>query len=791
MPEVRAGKAGNLPSEVSSFIGRRRELGEVKRLLADSRLVTLTGVGGTGKTRLALRVAADVRRAFADGVWFVDLAELHDLALHTQEVQDPDVLAFLVAAALGLRDQGGAPLRMLAEQLADWRLMLILDNCEHLLPACAILTEELLRACPRLRVLATSREPLTIAGETAYSVPPLPVPDLRRRPGLAQVSRCESVALFLARAEVVVPGFGLTAGNRRAVADLCRRLDGLPLAIELAAAWSRVLSPEQILDRLADRFSLLSRARRDVPQRQRTLRACVDWSFELCAKPERVLWARLSVFAGGFELDAVEGVCADDSLPDTDMLDLVTGLLEKSILIRADQGDGSARYRMLETISGYGQEKLIEDGEQSLLRQRHRDWHLQLVVRARGEWVSDRQAYWLARLGREHPNLRAAVEYCLAESGEAEDALRIVATLPLHYWWTRGLFGEGRRWLDRALAQATGASALHARALLVNSQLALAQGDADTGMRLLDQGEDLARRLDNGTEIGHAAYIRGLGALFANDLPRAIDILTRARTILSTQPEPDLDVQMNMLITLGVAAGLAGEREWADVVQREMLAVAESRQGALYRALALWGGAVAAWVQGDLPHAAAQAVENLRIARALTQENPYNLALGLETLAWITAGRQHYRRAATLLGATDRFFADSGTSIASMEQFTGHHNACERQARDALGDAAFTEAFRHGQALTREDILAYALEEEHRPAPSSSAAATPLTRREQQVAGLIAQGLSNKNIATALVIAQRTAEGHVERILTKLGFTSRAQVAAWVVEHQGAAQEPH
>ncbi|MBP2329466.1 putative ATPase [Kibdelosporangium banguiense] len=427
-----------------------------------------------------------------------------------------------------MRDHGGgASLRTLAEQLAGRRLMLILDNCEHLLPACAILTAALLRTCPRLRVLLTSREPLTIRGETVYLVPPLPAPNPRHLSSLVEVSRCESVALFLARAEVAVPGFGLTADNYIAVAD---------------------------------RFSLLSRARRDAPRRQRTLRACVDWSFELCAKPERVLWARLSVFVGGFELDAVEGVCADDRLPDTDMLDLVTGLLEKSILIRADQGDGSARYRMLETICGYGQEKLIEDGEQSLLRQRHRDWHQQLVTRARGEWVSDRQAYWLARLGREHPNLRAAVEYCLAESGEAEDALRIVATLPLHYWWTRGLFGEGRRWLDRALAQATGASALHARALLVNSQLALAQRDADTGARLLDQGEDLALYLDDSTEIGYSAYLRGISALLANDLPRAIETLERARTILSTQPEPDLDVQMNMLTSLGAATGLAGER---------------------------------------------------------------------------------------------------------------------------------------------------------------------------------------------------------------------------------------
>jgi predicted ATPase len=321
MPTAGRATIGNLSAEVTSFVGRRREVGEVKRALAESRLVTLTGVGGTGKTRLAVRVAGDLRRVFGDGVWFVDLTQLHGPELVARELQDPDVLAFLVTATLGLRQAGGSPLQTLVGELADRRMLLVLDNCEHLLPGSAVFADRLLRGCPEVRILATSREPLAIAGEVLLPVPPLSAPDLRQRPSLAELGRCESVALFLARVQAAVPAFQLTQANHVAVAELCHRLDGLPLAIELAAARVRALAPEQILGRMADRFALLSRGSRSAPERQQTLRACVDWSFDLCAKEERLLWARLSVFVGGFELDAVEGVCADEKLAEVDLLE--------------------------------------------------------------------------------------------------------------------------------------------------------------------------------------------------------------------------------------------------------------------------------------------------------------------------------------------------------------------------------------------------------------------------------------------------------------------------------------
>jgi predicted ATPase/DNA-binding NarL/FixJ family response regulator len=779
---------GNLPLELTSFVGRRREVGEVRRLLGETRLVTLTGVGGTGKTRLALRVAAELRRAFPDGVWFVDLTQLHDMGPYTQDVQDPDVLAFRVTATLGLREQGGRPpLQVLAEQLADRQLLLVLDNCEHLLPACAVLADTLLRSSTRLRILITSREPLTIAGEVVFPVPPLAAPDPGRRLSLADLGGCESVALFVDRARATAADFELTEDNRVAVAELCHRLDGLPLAIELAAARIRLLAPKEILSRLTDRFALLSRGSRAAPQRQQTLRACMDWSFDLCPKPERALWARLSVFAGEFELDAVEGICADGELPEADLLDLVAGLVDKSILVRGDLRDGpaeAARYRMLETIRDFGQDELRKAGDDAVVRRRHRDWYERLVARASMEWVSHRQAYWLARLAGEHLNLRAALEYCLAEPGEAEAALRLTVGVPRQYWWSRGLFGEGRRWLDRALAQAITATALRSRALLLNSYLAFAQGDPAAATRLLDEGEDLARRLDAPAELAYADCLHGIGRLFANDLPAAVETLGRARATLSGDPDRDLDLYLNVVIALGTAVGLAGDHQRATACQQEALAIVEPRGEGRHRSNALWMGGLVAWFRGDLREAAAQQVESLRLKQASGSGDRYGTTLCLEVLAWITAGQQRYRRAATLLGAADAVRTDIGTSITA--QLAGHRRTCVRHTRDVLGDAAFDDAFQHGQAFSFEDALAYALDEPPQPAPAPyEGAPTPLTGREQQVAALISQGLSNKDIAAALVISPRTAESHVEHILTKLGFTSRAQVAAWSAAANG------
>ncbi|NGY65174.1 LuxR family transcriptional regulator [Lentzea sp. NEAU-D13] len=783
---------GNLPAELTSFVGRRRELDEVKRLLGESRLVTLTGVGGTGKTRLALRTSTALRRAFRDGVWFVDMTQLRDAGLLTQEVQGPEMLAYLVGATLGQPEPGnGGALDALVEWLRGRQLLLVLDNCEHLIPCCAIVADALLRGCPGLRLLVTSREPLGILGEVVYGVPPLPVPDPGRRTSRADLIRSESVALFLARGAAAVPGFELTDDNHCAVAELCRGMDGLPLAIELAAARLRVFTPQQILERMTDRFALLSRGSRTGPERQRTLRACMDWSFDLCAKPERVLWARLSVFVGGCELDAVEGVCADEHVPLTELPELVAALVDKSVLVRGDSAGGTARYRMLQTIRDYGQDKARSAGEEALLRRRHRDWYQELLDRAHDETSTERYGYWLARLRREQPNLRAAVEFCLTEPGEAEAALRLAVAVPRLYWRARGLFSEGRRWLDRALAQTTGRTVLRARALMVNSQLAFWQGDTAAGMRLVEQSEDLARETGAPLVLAYAAFLRGLAALHANDLEKAMETLERAEVMLSAVPphdlDLDLDLRFNVLLTQASAAALAGEHERADSCVRELLTIAAHRGEGLHLSFVIWPNALNHWLLGDLTQATEQSLRALRIKLTCGADDRYGTALCLELLAWITADQQRHRRAATLLGAAAARWTDIGASITSYRHLVVQHDACARRIREAMGDAAFADAFAVGQNLALDDLPAFAFEEEQGATPPLESLPSPLTRREQQVAELVADGLSNKEIAARLVIARRTAEGHVERILKKLGFASRAQLAAWVAERRHSA----
>jgi predicted ATPase len=691
---------------------------EVRRLLSAYRLVILAGVGGVGKTRLALRVAAQVHPTVRDGVWFVDLATVPPADPLTRQMPNPDSLAALVAAALDMHERSARPpLQSLTGYLARRRLLLLLDSCDRLVPACAALADQLLRACPGLRILATSREPLGVYGEALFVVPPLSTPDPFRTLTLSESTGFESMALFAARAKAVLPGFGITEGNQEAVARICHRLEGLPLAIELAAARLHTLTPHQLLDRLADRFALPGASTPDAPDRQQTLRACVDWSFDLCSRPERTLWARLSVFAGAFELEAVEGICTDDELPEGEVLDVVVGLMDKSILARENHGD-RARYRMLETIREYGLEKLAEAGDETRLRRRHCQWYHEMVVQARAQWISDRQAYWLDRLRREHPNLRAAVQNCVMEGGEAERALRIVVLLPLMYWGTAGLLGDGRRWLDVALARATAPSALRARALLLNGQLAIAQGQARTGRLLLADGQRLAERLDEPIARAHAAYVNGLAALFRGEPRRAAHPLEQGLALLSSvsQPESELELQLELLLVRAMAAGLVGDWRRAAACHEEMLAISRPRGEGYYRSYAMWVRGLAAWRQGDLEEAEGYEVGALRLKQAQPSQDRYGVALCLETLAWIRGSQQQHRRAAFLLGAAGGIWADLGIPISWHRHLVAYHEACERQARDALGNAAFRDAVRHGRRLPY-DILADQLRERDQPEP--------------------------------------------------------------------------
>jgi len=757
-----------VPADVTSFVGREHEISEVKGCLSTGRLVTLTGPGGVGKTRLAVRVATERRRAFGGRVWMIDLTDLHD----------PQLLGPTILVALGLREHPGHPaLSTVVEWLGDERVLLVLDNCEHLLDACAEAVITLLRACPGLRFLATSREPLNVTGETTLSVPPLALPDLRALPPPTALTQYAGVALLVERAVAAVPSFRLTEQNHGAVAAIVHRLDGLPLAIELAAVRLRALTPQQLLQRLTEGDRALALARRGRPEHQLTLRGSIDWSFGLCTAQEQRLWARLSVFAGGFELDAVEAICSDEVVPAEQILDLVASLVDKSLLTRQEYRFG-LRYRMLGIFREYGAEKLAEHQEAAELAGRHRDWHEDLVRRVNLEWISPRQDYWLERLPREHPNLRVALEHCRTTDDGVEAALRILVAIPCAYLWARDLLGEGRRRLEQLLPQHLQASPLRARALVLAAQLAIAQGDLEAARSPLAEGRELAQRLADPPALAFADYSSANAAMYAGDLPAARAFFTEALT--TSARLPTLNQRLDVLLAAAIAAGLAEDEQQAISYYEQIVALTEPVGERFNRSNSLWALGLTAWRQNDTQRARHLQQQALRLKWEISDR--LGVALSIEALAAATVDDP--QRAATLLGIAEGFWLRGGTDRESQRHLVGFHDQCVRRTRRDLGEHAYETTFRQALGLSPDDAIAYALgltpPEPPEPVPTARSGRGTLTPREHQVAELIGRGLTNRDIAGELVIAQRTAEGHVENILAKLGFRSRSQVASWV-----------
>ncbi|WP_446221276.1 ATP-binding protein [Nocardia sp. IBHARD005] len=765
MPPTSQGTRGNLPAELTHFVGRGREIVEVRQLLSESRLVTLTGIGGVGKTRLAIRAAEQVRRAFDDGVWLVEFGR----------VREPDLVAGAAVSALKLTGRTAqTPQELLVDFVATRHLLLVLDNCEHLVDAIASLAQSLLRAAPRLHILATSREPVGIGGEVVVAVPPLSVP-AERSPSLRAMLRCDAVALFVDRARSAVPGFELTEDSKITVARICRRLEGLPLPIELTAARLRAMSPEQILQRLTDRYRLLTGGGRAAPSRQQTLRQCVDWSYDLLTDRERELWAQVTVFAGGFELDAAEAICGA-GLDRGDVLDLVGSLVDKSVLIREACGDGGIRYRMLETLREYGRERLRGSGDELVLQRRHRDWFERLALRAYTEWFGPKQLEWIDRLNREQPNLREAMEFCLAEPDEAESAERIAVAL-YEFWVARQRVSEARYWLGRVLERTGGATLPHIAALCADTVLAAMQSDIRSGSERIEQARSLAE--GSGDDV-LCAYVDGAGgllSLFSGDLTGARTQLERA--VPGFEASGDVLHQVSSVLALGVACGLLQETDRATACQEKALALTTAHGESIYRSYAVAQLAYSTVERGDLERGSVLVKESLRVS--WTIEDRSVVASCLATLAFVAAEQRQAQRAAVLVGAAMAVGESVGSQAVSILEMFGHHTQAQQYATDALGQRAFAAAMRRGHDLDIDAALAYALEEDRSAAAEVPAATAVLTRREKQIAELIAEGLTNRAIAEKLVISQRTAAGHVEHILSKLHFATRAQVAAWVV----------
>ncbi|MGW0838775.1 ATP-binding protein [Streptomyces sp. NPDC002787] len=746
-------RGGNLPAAFTTFVGRRREMAEIRRRLGTARLLTLTGVGGVGKTRLALESAAASRKGFADGVWLVDLSA----------VQDPAAVAAVTATALGIPDLSARPLlEQLADHLAERHCLIVLDNCEHLVDACAELADTLLSAAPGLRVLATSRHTLGMSGEHVFTVAPLSVPD-------------EAVELLRDRAAASRPEFDVTDANREAVTRLCAHLDGLPLAIELAASRLRTLTVEQVAERLEDRFTLLTGGSRTARPRQRTLRALIDWSYELCAPAERLLWNRLSVFAGGFALDAAEAVGAGEGIPRGDVLDLLDRLVAQSVVL-VDEREGQPRYRMLETIRQYGTRRLAESGEERRVGLIHLDFYRRLAERIADGWYGPGQEEGLARLRAEHANLRTALEHSDPRTAQA-----LVAALRFH-WCADGFLGEGRRWLDRALAAAPEPTLARARALWVAAWAALLQGDHAAADRSLGEAGQLGDWLGDPVVGAYVEGFRGTSALFRGHLEEAVSRYERA--VAAHEAVGDGPGALISLFQLAIAQAHTADPR-AESTGRRAVATAEAHGERWSRSYALWALGHDAWVRGDPEAGTDLARAGLDIQRGF---NDYvGTALMMELLAWITASRGDHRRAARLLGSIRSLWRHIGTTIAAFgPHLAERHEQCAASVARALGEEAYEAALTEGGAYDRPAAaIAYALDTRPPapPAAEPASGAGPLTRREREVAALVAQGMSNRRIAAALVLSPRTVDGHVERILAKLGFSSRTQVAAWVAQH--------
>ncbi|WP_219825821.1 AAA family ATPase [Nonomuraea typhae] len=682
------GRSGNLPAETTSFVGRTRLLAGLERQLAGARLVTATGIGGVGKSRTALRLAHQLRSQYADGVWFADLARLRDAGVIRHEI----------AGALGIADPSS---RAASESLITWvrergAMLLVLDNCEHLVQSCADLVEDLLEANPGLRILATSRRPLNLPYERVVPLPAMQVP------GDAQAESLfanESVQLFAARAGVIVPDFVLDEDNITPVAELCRRLDGIPLAIELAAVRLRALSVERILGLLTDRFSLLAGAGRVALPRHQTLRAAIGWSHELCGPEERLLWARLSVFAGDFELDAARFVCADSRLSSEAVTGLVAGLVEKSILLIRGNHAG-VRYQLIDTLAEYGGEWLHKLGETERMRHKHLQYYLALAQRSEDAWSGPRQIYWFVRMRQEHDNVRVALEHARCTPGEGVLALKLLSSL-WFMWICCGLTREGGLYLERSLEANPDLGKERCKALWVLSYVRSAQGDGAGALQAAEQCSSEAVRIGDSNAVILATKMQGTAALVQGDLQKAAALLGVAIEFSADNKElnPGLLPAIVELSNVLTAQGALGE---AEALAAECLQVCKERGELWTSSNALWALALARLAGGRAGEALEDAREALRVKRYF--HGPLDTLRALATTAQIFSALGQPLLSVRILGALQQNWKSAGLPPDNAPWLTREHDALVRACRKELGGSAYQQAFTYGERLDLNEI---------------------------------------------------------------------------------------
>lgn len=821
-------RSGQLPGEVTSFVGRESELADVLRMLSRSRLVTLTGPGGVGKTRLALHSARRAGEGFADGVRLVELSGL----------KDPELLPHTLASALELPEQNTRPqIDVVVEHLAGRELLLVLDTCEHVLDACALLADLLLPEAPGLTLLATSRQPLDVPGEHVLSVPPLPLPPedgtaAGGKDAERQEPEGDALALFTDRAAAVVPGFALTPANRGPALALCRRLDGIPLAIELATVRLRALPLEELVQRLGDTFALLAGGRLTTLSRHQTLRTTIGWSHELCSAAERLLWARLSVFSGTFDLSAAERVCTDAQLPVGEVVRLLIGLVDKSVVLRVEHEEGSARYRLLDTIREYGAEWLESIGETELCRLRLVEHCHSRLRHFEEHFATDAQLPLYRALATDRDNLRAALEYALENAAartrqvpapreggsgggarrlggpyqETSPALALTASM-WTYWACGGLLTEARYWMDKALAAPSPASHRaatdRAKTLTWYGLFSIMAGSHESSLEPLREAHAIASRLGDPLLTAWAVGFEGSALNYRGEHERALAMTDEAVALMRSTGD-----HLTFLMACyakGFAYALAGRPDEAVTACEEGLRLlgpdSEERWNQGYLFVVKGFGHI---LRGEREECAAAALRAIALKGDLG--DVIGVAYCLSLLAWVASAQGRHRRAALLLGATmEQWRVGGDSSFGGITSLQYLSDAVSSDVSGALGQERFERAYRQGGQLSLEQAVLFAVGDAESltalprqagesladtPAPERPTGTDALTRREREVAALVAEGLSNREIAARLVVSKRTADAHIEHILAKLGFSSRAQIAALLGSEAQSAEPP-
>ena len=783
--QPRSAPPHNLPAPRSSFVGREQQIEEVKRELAQTRLLTLTGVGGSGKTRLALEVGRDLIEAYPDGVWLVQLAPL------SEEVLVPKA----VAEALGVIERPAEPFTdTLAEVLRARQLVLVVDNCEHLLGAIARLVDALLDSCPRLRILATSREALGLEGEARWIVPPLSVPEMGHTLSSEELGVYESVRLFVERGRGRDPAFTLSPENAPTVAKICRRLEGIPLAIELAAARVGTFSLEQIAGRLGESLELLTHGGRTAMPKHQTLRGTLDWSYDLLSELERVLFGRLSVFAGGWTLEASEAVGAGGSVEEEDVLDLLSGLVEKSLVVTRGSDQEDVRYRLLEPVSQYALEKLEESGEVEAARRAHAAYFLALAERAEPELLGKEPATWLAALGREVGDLRAALSWAFdADRGpgdeRVETGLRLANALA-RFWDTHGP-DEGRRWLEQGLAHgAEVPPPVRAKALGEAGFVAVYEGDPSC-IPMLTEALDLYTEI--GDQPGMLATVDNLGHALAHYADPETAAAVKAEVEALFADSGDRAVAAHLAHFLGFAAVPEKDLGEMRLQWKEALALYRERGDTRNVALCLPSLGILTLVFRDFEEAERLFEEGLALERRLKYKTV--IFFHLMGLAAVATHRDHLRRAARLYGASEALREAIGLSPKPFGEARYDYEGYLATVQGGLPEPDFDAAWLEGRTMSPEQAIEYALSAEKPSATQPSSATTQpsaafapehpagLTSREVEVLGLVASGMTSARIAKELFLSPRTVETHLSSIYHKLGVSSRSAATRFALEH--------